>query len=380
MRWGFSPRYAQSAVPYYPQQTSWAWPPTTPTRSPTSPGFGPGDIHAGNAYSWWPSSLAHSTPPFANMMPSPDRSSVGVMSDYGVSYIPSSRSSVDIRSSISPSRYSQDPFLEHAEDPRYRGHRRGCSLSHSRSGHGLHRRHSSYGIPHMMNPSVAFSDLLDTPWRAGRKRALCIGVSYFGDRRSELRGSADNARAVQHFLLRHGYRKDDVRILAEDDYDPRRHPTKVNIIAAMHWLVKGARPGDHLFFHFSGHVGKIRSTSGNGVSGYDDVIFPTDHQLNGYIVDDLMHTMLVKKLPRGCRLTALFDSYHCGSALDLPYSYSSDGRVRDNDVRSKWRGHKSSSADVVSWSGPGCMNSHPYDAGATGELMSAAFIRSIGRP
>ena len=107
-----------------------------------------------------------------------------------------------------------------------------------------------------------------------------IGVSYFGDRRSELRSSADNARAVQRFLLRashsvsthpvlavvtycittpcwchigHGYRNEDIRVLAEDDYDPRRHPTKVNIIDALHWLVKGAQPGDHLFFHCTCH-------------------------------------------------------------------------------------------------------------------------------
>ena len=213
------------------------------------------------------------------------------------------RSNVDIGSPISPSRYSRDPFVECADlGLRYGDRRRGRSASYSassRSGHSFPRRHSSYGISPMMNPSTGFSDLLDAPWGVGRKRALCvrssiltvpnafksltalnsgqIGVSYFGDRRSELRGSADNARAVQHFLLRashsastpcsqqllittpcgcyigHGYRNEDIRILAEDDYDPRRRPTKVNIIDAMHWLVKGAQPGDHLFFHCMCH-------------------------------------------------------------------------------------------------------------------------------
>ena len=91
------------------------------------------------------------------------------------------RSNVDIGSPISPSRYSRDPFLERADlDSRYGDRRRERSVSYlasSRSGHGLPRRHSSYGIPPMMNPSVAFSDPLDAPWRVGRKRALCVRTS-----------------------------------------------------------------------------------------------------------------------------------------------------------------------------------------------------------
>jgi hypothetical protein len=38
-----------------------------------------------------------------------------------------------------------------------------------------------------------------------------------------------------------------------------------------------------------------------------------------------MHEIMVRPLPAGCRLTALFDSSccHSGSALDLPYEYVS---------------------------------------------------------
>lgn len=34
-----------------------------------------------------------------------------------------------------------------------------------------------------------------------------------------------------------------------------------------------------------------------------------------------MHDILVKPLPPGCRLTAIFDCCHSGSVLDLPYEY-----------------------------------------------------------
>lgn len=34
------------------------------------------------------------------------------------------------------------------------------------------------------------------------------------------------------------------------------------------------------------------------------------------------HDMLVKPLPAGCRLTAIFDSCHSGTVMDLPYVVS----------------------------------------------------------
>jgi len=34
-----------------------------------------------------------------------------------------------------------------------------------------------------------------------------------------------------------------------------------------------------------------------------------------------MHDIMVKPLPAGCRLTAIFDCCHSGSLLDLPYEY-----------------------------------------------------------
>jgi len=38
---------------------------------------------------------------------------------------------------------------------------------------------------------------------------------------------------------------------------------------------------------------------------------------------------MVKPLPAGCRLTAIFDSCHSGSVLDLPYMYSTEGKLKE---------------------------------------------------
>jgi hypothetical protein len=36
----------------------------------------------------------------------------------------------------------------------------------------------------------------------------------------------------------------------------------------------------------------------------------------------------VQPLPDGCRLTAIFDSCHSGTVMDLPYVYSTEGKIK----------------------------------------------------
>ena len=96
-------------------------------------------------------------------------------------------------------------------------------------------------------------------------------------------------------------------ILTDDQQDQRSVPTKENIIRAMQWLVMDAQPNDSLFFHYSGHGGQTKDLDGDEADGYDEVIYPVDFKQNGHIVDDIMHDIMVKPLPDGCRLTALFD-------------------------------------------------------------------------
>lgn len=45
-----------------------------------------------------------------------------------------------------------------------------------------------------------------------------------------------------------------------------------------------------------------------------------------------MHLIMVKSLLPGVRLTAIFDSCHSGSALDLPYLYSTQGVLKEPDL------------------------------------------------
>ncbi|KAL4251151.1 peptidase C14B family protein [Abortiporus biennis] len=215
----------------------------------------------------------------------------------------------------------------------------------------------------------------------GRKKALCIGINYFGQP-NQLSGCVNDAKNVKKFLMRHHhYRENDIVLLVDDSPNPREHPTKANILDAMHWLVRGACENDSLFLHYSGHGGQVKDRDGDEVDGYDEVIMPLDYRRAGVLIDDLMHTILVKSLPEGCRLTALFDSCHSGSALDLPYLYHTNGRIKGSQVKPKHVRLKATNADVISWSG--CKDSQTSadtveDGLATG-AMSYAFMSSLRR-
>lgn len=118
----------------------------------------------------------------------------------------------------------------------------------------------------------------------------------------------------------------------DDQQNPICQPTKENILRAMNWLVQGCQPNDSLFFHFSGHGGQTEDLDGDEDDGYDEVIYPVDYKTSGHIVDDQIHDILVKPLPAGARLTAIFDSCHSGSCLDLPYIYSTQGTLKEPNL------------------------------------------------
>ncbi|PAV17704.1 peptidase C14 [Pyrrhoderma noxium] len=255
----------------------------------------------------------------------------------------------------------------------------------------------------------------------GRKKALCIGINYIGES-NELNGCIADARRMRRFLIKYyGFHSGDIVLLTDEGKTQRERPTRRNIIDAMQWLVRDAHPHDSLVFHYSGHGGQTKDLDGDEEDGFDEVIYPLDYKKQGHIVDDDMHTIMVKPLPAGCRLTAIFDCCHSGSALDLPYTYGTRGQLkrepdldsidttevvqgtrsrrtsiddltrgiggmmnrRTSKEREKWRRRvlkmKYSPADVISWSG--CKDSQTsadtYEGNEPTGAMSYAFMSSL---
>lgn len=140
---------------------------------------------------------------------------------------------------------------------------------------------------------------------------------------------------MKNFLLQHGYKEGDIVILTDDQREMVKVPLRANIIRAIQWLVEDARPNDSLFFHYSGHGSQVKDLDGDEDDGYDETIVPLDYESAGQIIDDELHARMVKPLAPGVRLTALFDSCHSGSALDLPYTYSTKGVLKEPNLASE---------------------------------------------
>ncbi|KAI9904011.1 hypothetical protein N3K66_000540 [Trichothecium roseum] len=167
---------------------------------------------------------------------------------------------------------------------------------------------------------------------SGRRKALLIGINYFGQD-GELRGCINDVHNVSAFLAEnHGYKREDMVLLTDDQSNPVMQPTRENIIRAMGWLVRDAQANDALFLHYSGHGGQTEDLDGDEDDGYDEVIYPVDFQKAGHIVDDEIHFRVVKPLQQGVRLTAIFDSCHSATVMDLPYVYSTKGVLKEPNL------------------------------------------------
>ncbi|KAH9173753.1 caspase domain-containing protein [Lactarius sanguifluus] len=178
----------------------------------------------------------------------------------------------------------------------------------------------------------------------GQKKALFVGINYFPplDSRFRLESGVRDAHEIAHFLHRQfGFEGNNIRVLTEEQ--PENLPTRENILAAMRWLVEGAQPDDSLFFYYSGHATQFKI----GICAID---YMRDAQSTsttpGIIAEDEMYDIMVKPLPLGCRLTAIFDCCHSVTLCDLPFIYDSRGVPKPRNTNANAQ-RRSSNADVI---------------------------------
>jgi hypothetical protein len=190
-------------------------------------------------------------------------------------------------------------------------------------------------------------------------------------------------------ILKDTFGFDDHQVCRLRDDHPNTMPTKANILAALRWLTHGASAGDELFFHYSGHGGQVKDTSGDEESGKDDTLIPCDFQHAGQIIDDELHAHIVGPLPAGVRLWVILDCCHSGTALDLPYKVqiSPDGQSMHISKKKQRKrasggigGVPPSPAEVIMISGcKDTQTSADVQAGSMGEAKAAGAMTTAFR-
>ncbi|KZV76562.1 hypothetical protein PENSPDRAFT_680221 [Peniophora sp. CONT] len=130
-------------------------------------------------------------------------------------------------------------------------------------------------------------------------------------------------------LLRNCYGWEDITVMTdeEENFETELWPSTSNMRSKLRDLVAGARPGDMFVVYYAGHSDQVVAINDSQEKdGYDEHMIPVD---GAVILDDELRELLIDPLCKGARLTAVFDSCHSGTMLDL-YWYPT--RTRKSDV------------------------------------------------
>ena len=255
--------------------------------------------------------------------------------------------------------------------------------------------------------------------REKMNKALLIGINYTGSRHAlngcindvenvrEYLGerfrvvnevSLDTNRVLQSVQKVYNFRKtahqqvkevkktrstgaDELEILVLTD-DKEQKPTRANILAAFKWLVKGAKQGDRLYVHYSGHGSQVRDLNGDEPDGRDECLCPLDYNTAGMIIDDDVRKCLINPLPKGSQLRCIFDCCHSGTMTDTKYIYKNTASFQGKLQGRKDARQLETKADVIAWSG--CRDdqtsSDAYISGKFAGALTATFLEILRDP
>ena len=107
-------------------------------------------------------------------------------------------------------------------------------------------------------------------------------------------------------------------------------------------LVRDAKRGDALFFHYSGHGGQEDDPDGIEEDGYNETIIPCDFQRTGQISDDILWKRLVNQVPDGC--------HPVWKSTNVAKSFLGDGAAvlaRLSGAEPAWPRHRAGAASMA---------------------------------
>jgi len=164
-----------------------------------------------------------------------------------------------------------------------------------------------------------------------KKQSLLIGINYIGTP-NELYGCINDANNINECFK--AYSITNTCIMTDLT---NKKPTKQNIMNELNNLLVQSYPGDSIFFSFSGHGSNIVDRSADELDGYDELIVPLGftNNINSFIVDDELRTLVDLRLRSGVKLFMLFDSCFSGTILDLKYHYLDSDNYENVTVNPK---------------------------------------------
>lgn len=144
------------------------------------------------------------------------------------------------------------------------------------------------------------------------KKALLVGINRYLVPGADLRGCVNDVSQMRDVLTTlYGFPARRIAVLTDLE------ATKSAIQKSLDALVKGARAGDIVFVHFSGHGSNVPDRSGDEADVRDEVLCPTDLDWKDPLLDDWLRG-LFDTVADGVNLTVVMDCCHSGSSTRAP--------------------------------------------------------------
>ena len=137
------------------------------------------------------------------------------------------------------------------------------------------------------------------------RRAVLIGINKYRVPGADLRGCVNDVRNLQGVLTTYyGFAAKDIVTLT--DYAA----TKTAMEKAIAKLISGAKKGDVLLLHYSGHGSNVPDDDGDEADKRDEILCPTDLDWKDPLRDDWLRKTF-NKLRAGVALTVIMDCCQC---------------------------------------------------------------------
>ncbi len=137
--------------------------------------------------------------------------------------------------------------------------------------------------------------------------AFLIGINSYKIPGADLRGCVNDVNNLKAVLLKHfSFQEKNIKILTD------LKATKQAMQDGITRIIKGAKRGDVLLIHYSGHGSNVPDDDGDEADGRDEILCPTNLDWKDPLADDWLRTAF-DDVPAGVNLTVIMDCCHSGS-------------------------------------------------------------------
>ncbi|KAF5243560.1 hypothetical protein FANTH_8139 [Fusarium anthophilum] len=156
--------------------------------------------------------------------------------------------------------------------------------------------------------------------------ALMIGINYYPNDR-HLHGSVDDVSDIRAYLEQHSATAIHTSVLTatvpkdhqstkDPPETPDERPTRANVLKQLRLIIDSAKPGDHVYIHFSGHGTQLPSDGNVGETGFGElglVLYERGEHGASYFRGRFLAQALKRMVDSGLVVTVALDCCFSGA-------------------------------------------------------------------